>query len=61
MWTFKKNIKISEVIAQLNEKYEWIDNMNIIYFLFDKRKVEFNKTCEENNLVDSSKILIIDE
>ena len=35
--------------------------MNIIYFLFNKRKVEFNKTCEENNLVDSSKILIIDE
>ena len=50
-----------EVINQLKEKYEWLNNINIKYFLYNGRTVDINKTCEENNIAESAKISIIDE
>ena len=56
----EKNIKFSEVIERLKEKYDWLNTIKIESFLCGGKKVDLNKTCEENNIVDSSKIFIID-
>ena len=56
----KKTI-FSEVIKELKEKYEWLNNINIKYFLYNGKYIDVDKSCEENNIVDSAKISIIDE
>ena len=56
-----KNIKFSEVIERLKEKYEWLKPMKILGFMINGRKIDPNKSCAENRIEDSSKILIIEE
>ena len=56
-----KNIKFSEVIGRLKEKYEWLKPMKILGFMINGRKIDPNKSCAENRIEDSSKILIIEE
>ena len=56
-----KNIKFSEVIDRLKEKYEWLKPMKILGFMINGRKIDPNKSCAENRIEDSSKILIIEE
>ena len=56
-----KNIKFNEVINQLKEKYEWLKPIKILGYVINGRSIEMNKSCAENGIEDSSKILIIEE
>ena len=55
-----KNTKFSIVLEELKEKYEWLKNIKIKCFLYNNKEVDLNKSCEQNNIVDSAKISIID-
>ena len=56
-----KNLKFSEVVNQLKEKYVWLNDIKIVSFIFEGKQINFNKSCEENGIDDASKIYIIEE
>ena len=56
-----KNIKFNEAINRLKEKYDWLKTMKIIGYLINGRRIDMNKSCAENGIEDSSKIIIVEE
>ena len=57
----KESLIFSEVIRQLNEKYLWLANMDIIGYQFNGINIAKDKTVKENGLIDSSNIIIIEK
>jgi hypothetical protein len=49
-----------QVIGQLNKKYLWLKNIEIKEYIINNESICKNKTAKENNLINNSKIYIIE-
>ena len=52
------NLSFKQVVEELHSKYLWLKNIEIISFLFEGKKISFDKTVKEIGLKDNSIILI---
>ena len=53
------NEKLSKVISELIEKYNWLKHIRNLKFYLDKKLLDENKTLAENGIQDDSEINII--
>jgi len=56
----KESFSFNQVIEQLNEKYLWLNNINIKGYKFHHKKIDLDKSLKENKLEDNSMIEIIE-
>ena len=52
------NYYFKDVIGQLFRKYNWIQNIEIIDFIFNEKRVKINKTLKELGIKNNSRIKI---
>ena len=53
------NIKLSEAISELKEKYSWLKHLKNLKFYLNNKLLKENKTLTENGILESSEINII--
>lgn len=56
----KESFSFNQVIKQLNEKYLWLNNINIKGYKYHHKKIDLDKSLKENKLEDNSMIEIIE-
>ena len=56
----KENTKFKKVIKQLYSKYLWLNNIDIIDYMFNEKSIEKEKTVKENGLKDNSNIELLE-
>ena len=55
-----ESMSFKKAIDLLYDKYSWIKNVNIKDFIYNKRKLDLNKSIKENGLKDNANIRIIE-